>query len=167
MIPAAPNQFKSRLDSTLLVDQNQRVLPYFGVGSIIQPVSIVDCAPNTGFLPVLKDYATQYVFGDETNGVAGDGVSIEVLEDGIYDVHFFVADEIFSTGLERFDFALRATLGGTTFFRRRVALPGDGSQSREWRFAAYAQAGNFWQLSAVAAFTGGVEWGITAIPRSL
>jgi len=166
MTPQGPNVAKSRLDGTLLLNQNQRVEPNFGYSSRIQPVSIVDCAPNTGFLPVLKDYAAEYIFAVQTNGIATDGPSLTAPADGIYDLEFFVGTGTFSSGIERFQFMVRdAALNELVM--RRVSVLGDGSTAPSWKIAVYALQGWEFKVQAVAAFTGEVMWGLSAIPRSL
>jgi len=164
MEPKGPEVSKSRMVGTLRL--NERGLPRsYDYGSKIIPVSIVDCTPNTGFLPVLSEYATQWSRDIVTNGSAGAGHSLAVPEDGIYDVSLMVTHNVLSQS-EEVIWGLQ-DVGTNWLFYRRFWVLAAIEKPEYWNFAARAKAGDLWWIISAGSFVGSFNFNLMAIPRSL
>jgi len=158
MIPQGPNIGKSRLDQTLLLDQQPTPEKYFLSPNII-PVQIVDCTPNTGFLPVITNYASQFKYQADVNPGTDDGPSLQAAVDGIYDLEVAVTTTIDSLTSWGVAVGSVVKIGGE--FETVAGV------LQRWKFAAWMQAG--WEIRAIslAGFTGTQRASVQMIPRSL
>ncbi len=164
MNPEGPDIAKQGMIATLRMAQEPSPIDYRYAPTII-PVDIVSCQPNTGLLPVITGYSTQFAFIQTNNGGAGAGLSLAAVESGIYDVFIEVdggtglaADATIWMGIE-------SAVPGWVLLRQQRLL--NQTAPVFWRFAAYIDGGHHWRVESEAAWVGDINFMITAIARSL
>ncbi len=137
----------------------------FGHSQQIVPVNIVNCAPNTGFLPVISNYGAEINAGFQTNPGAGGNVGLGIPMDGIYDISLYASSFNFSAAEELHAGLMNA--GGAFYWERVWRFPATDSVDFSWSFACRALQGDILRVQNVTAITGTYYATVIAIPRTL
>jgi len=158
MEPKGPEVAKARMLATLRMGAGGGLLDYTYGGTII-PVQIVDCTPNTGFLPV---YANPILSDTDITNDPGDddGSTITIVDAGVYDVYGSMGGELDTIGKYYIGAAGADLL---------VYVPCPAYVFNRFSFSAYLKSGETVSSVNYAGMATAKNWFtfISAIPRSL